>query len=105
MIVGRTRGGSQKGGQWVVPSRRRRAGSLSLLAEETAYPAVCLYGRPADRYGDGQVFKDLDSIQLGDDFVEQRQEASPEWGAMRDSNPGHLPVGEFGHLRGRRKLF
>ena len=29
-----------------------------------------LYDRLADRYGGGQVFKDVDSIQLGDDFVE-----------------------------------
>jgi len=43
---------------------------LSYRREETAYPAGWLYDRLADRYGDGQVFKDVDSIQLGDDFVE-----------------------------------
>jgi TPR repeat protein len=43
---------------------------LSYRREETAYPAGWLYDRLADRYGRGQVFKDVDSIQLGDDFVE-----------------------------------
>jgi hypothetical protein len=38
--------------------------------EETAYPAGWLFDRLADRFGGGQVFKDIDSIQLGDDFVE-----------------------------------
>jgi tetratricopeptide (TPR) repeat protein len=42
---------------------------ISYRREETAYPAGWLYDRLADRYG-GQVFKDVDSIQLGDDFVE-----------------------------------
>jgi hypothetical protein len=37
---------------------------------ETAYAAGWLYDRLADHYGDGQVFKDVDSIELGDDFVE-----------------------------------
>ena len=43
---------------------------ISYRREETAYPAGWLYDRLADRYGGGQVFKDVDSIQLGDDFVE-----------------------------------
>lgn len=43
---------------------------ISYRREETAYPAGWLYDRLADRYGNGQVFKDVDSIQLGDDFVE-----------------------------------
>jgi hypothetical protein len=42
---------------------------ISYRREETAYPAGWLYERLSDRYG-GQVFKDVDSIQLGDDFVE-----------------------------------
>jgi hypothetical protein len=36
---------------------------------EAAYPAGWLYDRLSSRFG-GQVFKDVDSIQLGDDFVE-----------------------------------
>ena len=38
--------------------------------EETAYPAGWLYDRLDDHFGDAQVFKDVDSIPLGDDFVE-----------------------------------
>jgi hypothetical protein len=43
---------------------------ISYRREETAYPAGWLYDRLADRFGAGQVFKDVDSIQLGDDFVD-----------------------------------
>jgi TIR domain len=43
---------------------------ISYRREDTAYPAGWLYDRLADHYGGGQVFKDVDSIQLGDDFVE-----------------------------------
>jgi hypothetical protein len=43
---------------------------VSYRREETAYPAAWLYDRLADRFGDGQVFKDVDSIELGDDFAE-----------------------------------
>jgi hypothetical protein len=43
---------------------------ISYRREETAYPAGWLYDRLADRFGGGQVFKDVDSIELGDDFVE-----------------------------------
>jgi hypothetical protein len=43
---------------------------VSYRREETAYPAGWLYERLAERFGTGQVFKDVDSIQLGDDFVE-----------------------------------
>jgi hypothetical protein len=43
---------------------------ISYRREETAYPAGWLYDRLAEHFGGGQVFKDVDSIQLGDDFVE-----------------------------------
>ena len=43
---------------------------ISYRREETAYPAGWLYDRLANRYGVDQVFKDIDSIDLGDDFVE-----------------------------------
>ena len=43
---------------------------ISYRREETAYAAGWLYAQLADHYGGGQVFKDVDSIQLGDDFVE-----------------------------------
>ena len=43
---------------------------ISYRREETAYAAGWLFDRLADQFGDGQVFKDVDSIGLGDDFVE-----------------------------------
>ena len=43
---------------------------ISYRREETAFPAGWLYDRLNDRFGEGQVFKDVDSITLGDDFVE-----------------------------------
>jgi hypothetical protein len=43
---------------------------VSYRREETAYPAGWLFDRLADRFGVSQVFKDVDSIDLGDDFVE-----------------------------------
>jgi WD40 repeat protein len=43
---------------------------ISYRREETAYPAGWLYERLVEHFGQGQVFKDVDSIELGDDFVE-----------------------------------
>jgi hypothetical protein len=43
---------------------------MSYRREETSYAAGWLYDRLADHFRDGQIFKDVDSIQLGDDFVE-----------------------------------
>jgi TIR domain len=43
---------------------------ISYRREETAYPAGWLYDRLAARFATDQVFKDVDSIELGDDFVE-----------------------------------
>ena len=43
---------------------------ISYRRDETAYPAGWLYDRLTAHFGHGQVFKDIDSIQLGDDFVE-----------------------------------
>jgi hypothetical protein len=43
---------------------------ISYRRDESAYPAGWLYDRLADHYDGGQVFKDVDSIKLGDDFVE-----------------------------------
>jgi hypothetical protein len=62
---------ARREGQWLDRSRLRRvAFFIRHLREETAYPAGWLYDRLANRFGGGQVFKDVDSIQLGDDFVE-----------------------------------
>jgi uncharacterized RDD family membrane protein YckC len=44
---------------------------ISYRREETAYPAGWLFDRLTGRFGGGQVFKDVDSIKLGDDFVEK----------------------------------
>lgn len=46
---------------WIFMSYRR---------EETAYPAGWLYNRLSVHFGRSQVFKDVDSIELGDDFVD-----------------------------------
>ena len=43
---------------------------ISYRRDETAYPAGWLYDRLANQYGGEQVFKDVDSIELGDDFVQ-----------------------------------
>jgi YVTN family beta-propeller protein len=43
---------------------------ISYRREDSAFPAGWLYDRLAEHFGDAQVFKDVDSIRLGDDFVE-----------------------------------
>jgi hypothetical protein len=43
---------------------------VSYRREDTAYPAGWLVDRLTEHFGPGQVFKDVDSIELGDDFVE-----------------------------------
>ena len=43
---------------------------ISYRRDETAYAAGWLYDRLADRFGADKIFKDIDSIELGDDFVE-----------------------------------
>jgi hypothetical protein len=43
---------------------------LSYRREDTAYPAAWLYDRLASYFGRSQVFKYVDSIELGDDFLE-----------------------------------
>src|SRR5215212_5461233 len=48
---------------------------ISYRREETAYAAGWLFDRLAERFGADQIFKDVDSIELGDDFVETINEA------------------------------
>ena len=43
---------------------------ISYRREETAYPAGWLFDRLTSHFGTDQIFKDVDSIELGDDFVE-----------------------------------
>jgi hypothetical protein len=44
---------------------------VSYRRDDAAYPAGWLFDRLVDHFGDGQVFRDVDSIPLGDDFVEE----------------------------------
>ena len=50
----------------VVPGRI----FMSYRREDTAYAAGWLFDRLARHFGRDQVFKDVDSIELGDNFVE-----------------------------------
>ncbi len=43
---------------------------ISYRRQDSAYPAGWLYDRLAERFGPEQIFKDIDSIELGDDFVD-----------------------------------
>ncbi|HEU4529047.1 MAG TPA: toll/interleukin-1 receptor domain-containing protein [Actinomycetota bacterium] len=43
---------------------------ISYRRAETAYPAGWLFDRLTEEFGEGQIFKDVDSIELGDDFVD-----------------------------------
>lgn len=43
---------------------------INYRREETAYAAGWLFAQLTEHFGKDQVFKDVDSIQLGDDFVE-----------------------------------
>jgi len=43
---------------------------ISYRREDAAYPAGWLFDRLAERFGEEQIFKDVDSIDLGDDFAE-----------------------------------
>jgi TIR domain-containing protein len=43
---------------------------ISYRRDDAAYPAGWLFDRLAERFGGEQIFKDVDSIELGDDFVE-----------------------------------
>jgi WD40 repeat protein len=42
---------------------------ISYRRDETAFPAGWLFNRLADHFGKDKVFKDVNSIQLGDDFA------------------------------------
>jgi MoxR-like ATPase len=57
----------------MVASDLASSGSIfiSYRREDSAYPAGWLFDRLADHFGPDRVFKDIDSIQLGDDFPEK----------------------------------
>jgi hypothetical protein len=44
---------------------------ISYRRQETAFPAGWLYDRLRDRFGPDQVFKDVDNIDPGDDFIDK----------------------------------
>ena len=46
----------------------RRRIFISYRREETAYPAGWLFDQLKEHFGEGSVFKDLDSIEFGEDF-------------------------------------
>ncbi len=48
---------------------------ISYRRDETAYAAGWLYDRLVDHFGRSHIFKDVDSIQLGDDYVDVINEA------------------------------
>jgi glycerophosphoryl diester phosphodiesterase len=48
---------------------------ISYRRQETAWPARQLYELLSERFGADQVFKDIDTIEPGDDFVEKLTEA------------------------------
>lgn len=43
---------------------------ISYRRQDAAYPAGWLFDRLSERFAEGQLFKDVDSIEVGDDFVE-----------------------------------
>src|SRR5215208_5049092 len=63
---GRIEVGGMGGSTPVVPGRV----FMSYRRDDTDFPAGWLYERLISHLGRGQVFKDVDSIELGDDFVE-----------------------------------
>ncbi|MGZ5373567.1 MAG: glycerophosphodiester phosphodiesterase family protein [Aeromicrobium sp.] len=56
----------------MTDTKRKPTGRIfiSYRRQDSAYPAGWLFDHLAERFGPEQVFKDVDSIELGDDFVE-----------------------------------
>ena len=48
---------------------------ISYRREDTAYPVGWLFDRLVGHFGRDQVFKDMDSIELGEDFVQEINKA------------------------------
>jgi hypothetical protein len=69
--AGDARADAARAGVMTVPTSNVRGRIfMSYRREETAYPAGWLFDRLARQFGRQQVFKDVDSIEPGDDFVE-----------------------------------
>ena len=76
---------------------------ISYRREETAYPAGWLYDRLRGRYT-GQVFKDVDSIRPGDDFVQAITEAVASCHVLLALIALHVAAILFYRLRGKHLL-
>ena len=61
---------------------------VSYRRQETSHVAGRLYDRLADRFGEGQVFIDVDTIEPGVDFAEEIFRAGGLPGAAGDHRPG-----------------
>jgi molecular chaperone DnaK (HSP70) len=48
---------------------------ISYRRDDTAYPCGWLFDKLAQHFGRSRIFKDIDSIQLGDDFAEEIRSA------------------------------
>lgn len=70
--TGRSRGYQPEGLLAATTGQRRLPGGIfiSYRREETSWAAGWLFDRLSERFGAGQVFMDVDSIDLGGDFVE-----------------------------------
>ena len=53
-----------------MPIHQQSTASSSVSAERDGLRRRWLFNRLADTYGEDQIFKDVDSIDLGDDFVD-----------------------------------
>jgi len=69
---------------------------ISYRRDETAYPASWLYDRLKAQFGTAQIFKDVDNIRPGDDFVDRITSAvgscdvllaviGPQWATVTDT--------------------
>ena len=82
----------------MTDSSERPSGGIfiSYRRQEASYAAGWLYDRLSERFGREQIFKDVDSIELGSNFVDEITQAvtacevilvliGPKWASMRGS--------------------
>jgi hypothetical protein len=55
---------------FTMPAGQAHGVFISYRRQDAAFPAGWLYEQLASRFGRSEVFKDVDSIELGDDFAE-----------------------------------
>lgn len=72
--------------QRIFPVKRRRSGAIKIFVsyrrDDSRHVAERIYGRLAARFGKENVFKDVDSIALGQDFRPALDKAVSECAAM-----------------------